>query len=179
MNAQPQLASYHGKRNPSGRLQQAEDSREGASENSTLDYNDEIRQEQLRELSYLNGSEDSTRGRGLRGRGIRVPPAAPSRWQNKSPIMCDRFDNLMYRALIEIHMIAMFILRGRGGAVPPPPPGRGAQAPRGTPVTRGVLSVAPVARGIPTPRARGVPAVPGYRPPPPPAHEAYEEYVST
>ncbi|XP_021248367.1 KH domain-containing, RNA-binding, signal transduction-associated protein 2 isoform X2 [Numida meleagris] len=43
------------------------------------DYNDEIRQEQLRELSYLNGSEDSARGRGIRGRGIRVPPAAPSR----------------------------------------------------------------------------------------------------
>ncbi|NWY38690.1 KHDR2 protein, partial [Sylvia atricapilla] len=42
------------------------------------DYNDEIRQEQLRELSYLNGSEDSSRGRGIRGRGIRVPPAAPS-----------------------------------------------------------------------------------------------------
>ncbi|NWX43705.1 KHDR2 protein, partial [Steatornis caripensis] len=108
------------------------------------DYNDEIRQEQLRELSYLNGSEDSARGRGIRGRGIRVPPAAPS--------------------------------RGRGGAIPPPPPGRGAQAPRGTPVTRGALPVPPVARGVPTPRARGAPAVPGYRPPPPPAHEAYEEY---
>uniref|UniRef100_A0A8C3CCG0 KH domain-containing, RNA-binding, signal transduction-associated protein 2 n=3 Tax=Neognathae TaxID=8825 RepID=A0A8C3CCG0_CAIMO len=108
------------------------------------DYNDEIRQEQLRELSYLNGSEDSARGRGIRGRGIRVPPAAPS--------------------------------RGRGGAIPPPPPGRGAQAPRGAPVTRGALPVPPVARGVPTPRARGAPAVPGYRPPPPPAHEAYEEY---
>lgn len=46
------------------------------------DYNDEIRQEQLRELSYLNGSEDSSRGRGIRGRGIRVPPAAPSRCGN-------------------------------------------------------------------------------------------------
>ncbi|KAK2544835.1 KH domain-containing, RNA-binding, signal transduction-associated protein 2 [Patagioenas fasciata] len=108
------------------------------------DYNDEIRQEQLRELSYLNGSEDSARGRGIRGRGIRVPPAAPS--------------------------------RGRGGAIPPPPPGRGAQAPRGAPVTRGALPVPPVARGVPTPRARGAPAVPGYRPPPPPTHEAYEEY---
>uniref|UniRef100_A0A452IXN8 K Homology domain-containing protein n=1 Tax=Gopherus agassizii TaxID=38772 RepID=A0A452IXN8_9SAUR len=110
------------------------------------DYNDEIRQEQLRELSYLNGSEDSARGRGIRGRGIRVTPAAPS--------------------------------RGRGGALPPPQPGRGAQTPRGTPVTRGALPVPPIARGVPTPRARGTPAVPGYRPPPPPAHEAYEEYVS-
>ncbi|KAI1241161.1 KH domain-containing, partial [Lamprotornis superbus] len=110
------------------------------------DYNDEIRQEQLRELSYLNGSEDSSRGRGIRGRGIRVPPAAPS--------------------------------RGRGGAIPPPLPGRGAQAPRGAPVTRGALPVPPVARGVPTPRARGAPSVPGYRAPPPPAHEAYEDYVN-
>uniref|UniRef100_U3JG55 KH domain-containing, RNA-binding, signal transduction-associated protein 2 n=1 Tax=Ficedula albicollis TaxID=59894 RepID=U3JG55_FICAL len=92
------------------------------------DYNDEIRQEQLRELSYLNGSEDTSRGRGIRGRGIRVPPAAPS--------------------------------RGRGGA----------------PVTRGALPVPPVARGGPTPRARGAPSVPGYRAPPPPAHEPYEDY---
>ncbi|KAJ6665877.1 hypothetical protein lerEdw1_001349, partial [Lerista edwardsae] len=118
------------------------------------DYNDEIRQEQLRELSYLNGSEDSTRGRGIRGRGIRVvPPATPSS--------------------------ALFLLRGRGGAIPLPPPGRGAQVPRGSPVTRGVLPIPPVTRGVPTPRTRGVPAVPGYRPPPPPAHDAYEEYVST
>eukprot|EP00079_Xenopus_tropicalis_P025400 XP_012818586.1 PREDICTED: KH domain-containing, RNA-binding, signal transduction-associated protein 2 isoform X1 [Xenopus tropicalis] len=42
------------------------------------DYNDEIRQEQLRELSYLNGSDDSDRGKGTRGRGIRVP-STPSR----------------------------------------------------------------------------------------------------
>lgn len=44
------------------------------------DYNDEIRQEQLRELSYLNGSEESGRGRGIRGRGIRITPTAPSRY---------------------------------------------------------------------------------------------------
>ncbi|XP_054992290.1 KH domain-containing, RNA-binding, signal transduction-associated protein 2 isoform X2 [Sorex araneus] len=109
------------------------------------DYNDEIRQEQLRELSYLNGSEDSGRGRGIRGRGMRVAPTTPS--------------------------------RGRGGAIPPPPPpGRGVLTPRGTTVTRGALPVPPVARGVPTPRSRGAPAVPGYRAPPPPAHEAYEEY---
>ncbi|XP_056421773.1 KH domain-containing, RNA-binding, signal transduction-associated protein 2 isoform X1 [Hyla sarda] len=36
------------------------------------DYNDEIRQEQLRELSYLNGSEESNRGKVTRGRGIRL-----------------------------------------------------------------------------------------------------------
>uniref|UniRef100_A0A2I3H5F8 K Homology domain-containing protein n=1 Tax=Nomascus leucogenys TaxID=61853 RepID=A0A2I3H5F8_NOMLE len=110
------------------------------------DYNDEIRQEQLRELSYLNGSEDSGRGRSIRGRGIRIAPTAPS--------------------------------RGRGGAIPPPPPpGRGVLTPRGSTVTRGALPVPPVARGVPTPRARGAPTVPGYRAPPPPAHEAYEEYV--
>ncbi|KAM5256030.1 KH domain-containing, RNA-binding, signal transduction-associated protein 2 [Ctenodactylus gundi] len=109
------------------------------------DYNDEIRQEQLRELSYLNGSEDSSRGRGIRGRGIRIAPTAPS--------------------------------RGRGGAIPPPPPpGRGVLTPRGATVARGALPVPPVARGVPTPRARGTPTVPGYRAPPPPAHEAYEEY---
>lgn len=70
--------------------------------------------------------------------------------------------------------------RGRGGAIPPPPPpGRGVLTPRGTTVTRGALPVPPIARGVPTPRARGAAAVPGYRAPPPPAHEAYEEYVST
>ncbi|MBN3308871.1 KHDR2 protein, partial [Amia calva] len=43
------------------------------------DYNDEIRQEQLRELSFLNGSEDSSRGRSTRGRGIRLAPTATAR----------------------------------------------------------------------------------------------------
>ncbi|XP_024839616.1 KH domain-containing, RNA-binding, signal transduction-associated protein 2 isoform X4 [Bos taurus] len=109
------------------------------------DYNDEIRQEQLRELSYLNGSEDSGRGRGVRGRGIRIAPTAPS--------------------------------RGRGGAIPPPPPpGRGILTPRGTTVTRGALPVPPIARGVPTPRARGSPTMPGYRAPPLPAHKGYEAY---
>ncbi|XP_011923991.1 PREDICTED: KH domain-containing, RNA-binding, signal transduction-associated protein 2 isoform X3 [Cercocebus atys] len=117
----------------------------GSMRDKAKDYNDEIRQEQLRELSYLNGSEDSGRGRGIRGRGIRIAPTAPS--------------------------------RGRGGAIPPPPPpGRGVLTPRGSTVTRGALPVPPVARGVPTPRARGAPTVPGYRAPPPPAHEAYEEY---
>uniref|UniRef100_A0AC11EV46 KH RNA binding domain containing, signal transduction associated 2 n=1 Tax=Ovis aries TaxID=9940 RepID=A0AC11EV46_SHEEP len=109
------------------------------------DYNDEIRQEQLRELSYLNGSEDSLRGRGVKGRGIRIAPTAPS--------------------------------RGRGGAIPPPPPpGRGILTPRGTTVTRGALPAPPIARGVPTPRARGSPTMPGYRAPPLPAHKGYEEY---
>ncbi|XP_028845974.1 KH domain-containing, RNA-binding, signal transduction-associated protein 2 isoform X2 [Denticeps clupeoides] len=43
------------------------------------DYNDEIRQEQLRELSYLNGSEDSGRGRAARGRALRPTSSATTR----------------------------------------------------------------------------------------------------
>ncbi|KAI4896579.1 hypothetical protein NFI96_002905, partial [Prochilodus magdalenae] len=43
------------------------------------DYNDEIRQEQLRELSYLNGSDDPSRGRSVRGRGIRLTSTATTR----------------------------------------------------------------------------------------------------
>ncbi|XP_068424778.1 KH domain-containing, RNA-binding, signal transduction-associated protein 2 [Clinocottus analis] len=35
------------------------------------DYNDEIRQEQLRELSLLNGSDESGRGRSAQGRSVR------------------------------------------------------------------------------------------------------------
>uniref|UniRef100_A0A3Q3WD59 KH domain-containing, RNA-binding, signal transduction-associated protein 2 n=1 Tax=Mola mola TaxID=94237 RepID=A0A3Q3WD59_MOLML len=41
------------------------------------DYNDEIRQEQLRELSLLNGSDESSRGRSVQGRSAR-PAAAIS-----------------------------------------------------------------------------------------------------
>lgn len=44
------------------------------------DYNDEIRQEQLRELSYLNGSDDPSRGRSVRGRGIRLTSTAATRY---------------------------------------------------------------------------------------------------
>ncbi|XP_033875101.1 KH domain-containing, RNA-binding, signal transduction-associated protein 2 isoform X2 [Acipenser ruthenus] len=117
----------------------------GSMRDKAKDYNDEIRQEQLRELSYLNGSEDSSRGRGVRGRGIRLP--------------------------------SIVAARGRGGAVPPPPPGRGAIAARGVPVSRGSLPGLPAARGVPAPRARGAPGAPGYRPAPPPAtHDSYEEY---
>uniref|UniRef100_V9KNZ5 KH domain-containing, RNA-binding, signal transduction-associated protein 2 n=1 Tax=Callorhinchus milii TaxID=7868 RepID=V9KNZ5_CALMI len=107
------------------------------------DYNDEIRQEQLRELSYLNGSEESSRGRGTRGRAIRSPLTPPA--------------------------------RGRGVALLP---GRGVPAPRGTPVARGVPPPLPhTTRGTPAPRARGGPgAQAGYRPPPPPEEDTYDEY---
>ncbi|XP_015229973.1 PREDICTED: KH domain-containing, RNA-binding, signal transduction-associated protein 2 [Cyprinodon variegatus] len=40
------------------------------------DYNDEIRQEQLRELSLLNGSDESSRGRSTQGRTLRTTTTA-------------------------------------------------------------------------------------------------------
>ncbi|XP_029962574.1 KH domain-containing, RNA-binding, signal transduction-associated protein 2 [Salarias fasciatus] len=43
------------------------------------DYNDEIRQEQLRELSLLNGSDESSRGRTMQGRSARPATAASTR----------------------------------------------------------------------------------------------------
>ncbi|XP_069582807.1 KH domain-containing, RNA-binding, signal transduction-associated protein 2 isoform X3 [Ranitomeya imitator] len=107
------------------------------------DYNDEIRQEQLRELSYLNGSEESSRGKVARGRGIRL--------------------------------VATTAGRNRGGAIPHPLPGRGTPVPRSSPVSRGALPLPPVARGVAVARARGVPAAPGYRAPPP-ALETYDDY---
>ncbi|XP_037128265.1 KH domain-containing, RNA-binding, signal transduction-associated protein 2 [Syngnathus acus] len=43
------------------------------------DYNDEIRQEQLRELSLLNGSDESNRGRNAQGRSIRTTTTVSTR----------------------------------------------------------------------------------------------------
>lgn len=43
------------------------------------DYNDEIRQEQLRELSLLNGSDESSRGRNVQGRSIRATTTVSNR----------------------------------------------------------------------------------------------------
>uniref|UniRef100_A0A8B9S063 KH RNA binding domain containing, signal transduction associated 3 n=1 Tax=Accipiter nisus TaxID=211598 RepID=A0A8B9S063_9AVES len=111
------------------------------------DYNDEIRQAQLQELTYLNGGSENAevpvvRGKpSIRARGVPVPALS----------------------------------RGRGG-VPPSPAGvpRGAPAPRGVPPSRGPVSRS---RGLLAPRARGVPPPAGYRPlPPPPAQETYGEY---
>ncbi|KAG8581940.1 hypothetical protein GDO81_007856, partial [Engystomops pustulosus] len=107
------------------------------------DYNDEIRQEQLRELSYLNGSEESTGGKVTRGRG---------------------------------RLVATTVARNRGGAIPPLP-GRGTPVPRSSPVSRGALSLPPVAHGVSPARARGIPTAPGYRALPP-AIETYDDYVS-
>nr|XP_005900811.1 PREDICTED: KH domain-containing, RNA-binding, signal transduction-associated protein 3 [Bos mutus] len=112
------------------------------------DYNDEIRQAQLQELTYLNGGSENAdvpvvRGKPtLRTRGVPTPA----------------------------------ITRGRGG-VSARPVGvgvpRGTPASRGVLSTRGPVSRG---RGLLTPRARGVPPT-GYRPPPPPpAQETYGDY---
>uniref|UniRef100_H2ZUB4 KH RNA binding domain containing, signal transduction associated 3 n=1 Tax=Latimeria chalumnae TaxID=7897 RepID=H2ZUB4_LATCH len=113
------------------------------------DYNDEIRQAQLQELTYLNGGSENAEVPAVRGkhpaRGRGVPTPALTRSM------------------------------GRGG-VPPPPGGvpRGAPAPRGVPPARGP---GVRGRGHPAPRARGVPPPAGYRPPPPPpTQETYGEY---
>ncbi|XP_053415250.1 KH domain-containing, RNA-binding, signal transduction-associated protein 3 isoform X2 [Nycticebus coucang] len=112
------------------------------------DYNDEIRQAQLQELTYLNGGSENAdvpvvRGKPtLRTRGVPTPT----------------------------------VTRGRGGVTARPvgvgvP--RGTPAPRGVLSTRGPVSRG---RGLLTPRARGVPPT-GYRPPPPPpTQETYGEY---
>uniref|UniRef100_F6QDA3 KH RNA binding domain containing, signal transduction associated 3 n=1 Tax=Bos taurus TaxID=9913 RepID=F6QDA3_BOVIN len=112
------------------------------------DYNDEIRQAQLQELTYLNGGSENAdvpvvRGKPtLRTRGVPTPA----------------------------------ITRGRGG-VSARPVGvgvpRGTPASRGVLSTRGPVSRG---RGLLTPRARGVPPT-GYRPPPPPpTQETYGDY---
>ncbi|NXY86999.1 KHDR3 protein, partial [Alcedo cyanopectus] len=111
------------------------------------DYNDEIRQAQLQELTYLNGGSENAevpvaRGKpSIRARGVPVPALS----------------------------------RGRGG-VPPAAAGvpRGAAAPRGAPGSRGAVSRS---RGLLAARARGVPPAAGYRPlPPPPAQDTYGDY---
>ncbi|KAM8952412.1 KH domain-containing, RNA-binding, signal transduction-associated protein 2 isoform 2-T2 [Pelodytes ibericus] len=90
------------------------------------DYNDEIRQEQLRELSYLNGSEDSNRGKGTRSRGIRVAPATPTRNRGVAipPPMSGRGTTIPRGAPMT------------RGALPLPPVSRGVPAPR----ARGALT---------------------------------------
>ncbi|XP_040350416.1 KH domain-containing, RNA-binding, signal transduction-associated protein 3 isoform X1 [Herpailurus yagouaroundi] len=112
------------------------------------DYNDEIRQAQLQELTYLNGGSENAdvpvvRGKPtLRTRGVPAPA----------------------------------VTRGRGGVTARPvgvgvP--RGTPASRGVLSTRGPVSRG---RGLLTPRARGVPPT-GYRPPPPPpTQETYGDY---
>ncbi|XP_054564427.1 KH domain-containing, RNA-binding, signal transduction-associated protein 3 isoform X2 [Eptesicus fuscus] len=112
------------------------------------DYNDEIRQAQLQELTYLNGGSDSADAPAARGKSASRTRGAPT----------------------------PTIARGRGGATARPVgvvAPRGASASRGVLSTRGLVSRG---RGLLTPRARGVPPT-GYRPPPPPpTQDTYGDY---
>ncbi|XP_053314715.1 KH domain-containing, RNA-binding, signal transduction-associated protein 2 [Spea bombifrons] len=101
------------------------------------DYNDEIRQEQLRELSYLNGSEDSNRGKGTRGRGARVPPTTVrNRGGAIPPPLSGRASTVPRGAPVA------------RGALPLPPVARGVHTPR----ARGAPN-APGYRSAPLPPA--------------------------
>ncbi|XP_077349501.1 KH domain-containing, RNA-binding, signal transduction-associated protein 3 isoform X3 [Lithobates pipiens] len=110
------------------------------------DYNDEIRQAQLQELTYLNGGSENAEVPGGRGKQSVRPRGAP----------------------------VSALSRNRGG-VPPASAGvpRGAPAPRGVTPAR-VPSIR--ARGILATRARGLPPPAGYRPPLPAqdTYEEYE-----
>ncbi|XP_077023864.1 KH domain-containing, RNA-binding, signal transduction-associated protein 3 [Tamandua tetradactyla] len=112
------------------------------------DYNDEIRQAQLQELTYLNGGSENADVPVVRGK----PPVRTR------------------------GVPATAITRARGGAAARPvgvgvP--RGTAATRGVLPTRGTGSRG---RGLLPPRARGVSAA-GCRPlPPPPTRETYGEY---
>ncbi|KAG8550913.1 hypothetical protein GDO81_028251 [Engystomops pustulosus] len=101
------------------------------------DYNDEIRQAQLQELTYLNGGSENAEVPVVRGK--------PSVRARGAPVAA--------------------LSRGRGG-VPPPSAGvpRGAPAPRGVTPARPPSTRA---RGLIATRARGIPPPAGYRPPPP------------
>ncbi|XP_055512103.1 KH domain-containing, RNA-binding, signal transduction-associated protein 2-like isoform X2 [Leucoraja erinacea] len=117
------------------------------------DYNDEIRQEQLTELAYLNGGQDASRGRGVRGRG--APPLPFARGRGVAPPP----PSPQYGP--RGAMTRGAVVRGAPGGHREVASGRG---------------VAPAQRGAPAPRGRGTPAV--YRQPlhPPPAQESYDEY---
>lgn len=118
------------------------------------DYNDEIRQQQLQELMYLNGGDGGGgggRGRG-RGRGGAPPGQTPPRGAPRGGLLT----NPGGRGGPS----------GRGGAIPPP--SRGAPAGRGTPPTRG----GPPRGGMAAGRGRAAPAPPV----PPPMEQSYDDY---
>ncbi|MBN3287599.1 KHDR2 protein, partial [Polyodon spathula] len=110
------------------------------------DYNDEIRQAQLQELTYLNGGSEDAEVPAVRSKPIARGRGTPTPG----------------------------LPRGRGG-VPPPQAvvPRGAPAPRAGPPGRAPMTTG---RGLPAPRARGAPPPTGYRPVPPAAQEAYGEF---
>ncbi|XP_016043076.1 KH domain-containing, RNA-binding, signal transduction-associated protein 3 isoform X2 [Erinaceus europaeus] len=120
----------------------------GSMRDKAKDYNDEIRQAQLQELTYLNGGTENADLPVVRGKPTLRTRGVPT----------------------------SSITRGRGGATARPvgvgvP--RGTTTSRGVLSTRGPVSRG---RGLLTPRARGVPPS-GYRQlPPPPAQETYGDY---
>ncbi|XP_035887341.1 KH domain-containing, RNA-binding, signal transduction-associated protein 3 isoform X3 [Phyllostomus discolor] len=112
------------------------------------DYNDEIRQAQLQELTYLNGGSESADAPAARGKSALRTRGVPTPTMSRG------------RGVVAARPV------GAGGP-------RGTPASRGVLATRGPVSRG---RGLLTPRARGVPPT-GYRPPPPPpTQETYGDY---
>ncbi|XP_045717251.1 KH domain-containing, RNA-binding, signal transduction-associated protein 3 isoform X2 [Phyllostomus hastatus] len=112
------------------------------------DYNDEIRQAQLQELTYLNGGSENADAPAARGKSALRTRGVPTPTMSRG------------RGVVAARPV------GAGGP-------RGTPASRGVLATRGPVSRG---RGLLTPRARGVPPT-GYRPPPPPpTQETYGDY---
>nr|XP_032810674.1 KH domain-containing, RNA-binding, signal transduction-associated protein 2-like isoform X6 [Petromyzon marinus] len=128
------------------------------------DYNDEIRQQQLRELSFLKGEDDAEVGIGVHGRGGHARGHAPVPLPPIRPL-----PSLQH---------ALASGRGLHSAVP-----QRMAAPRGLALARALAPPLPAGRGVPAPqRMRPVaayraapPPLPPPPPPPPLAEEAYEE----
>ncbi|KAM3605831.1 uncharacterized protein V6R79_005612 [Siganus canaliculatus] len=111
------------------------------------DYNDEIRQEQLRELSLLNGSDESSRGRSAQGRSLRPATAISKRGH-----------------------------RGTGRSAAAAAAAVAAAAPRLT-AAHSKLPTTALTREVQAPRARVAPGTAGYRPPLlAVTHESYDDY---
>uniref|UniRef100_A0A673BL88 KH domain-containing, RNA-binding, signal transduction-associated protein 2 n=1 Tax=Sphaeramia orbicularis TaxID=375764 RepID=A0A673BL88_9TELE len=113
------------------------------------DYNDEIRQEQLRELSLLNGSDESSR----RSTQARI-------------------------TLLDSHTFGKGNNSPPNSSSPPEGTGRSSVAPRGTAgATHSKLPTTALTREVQAPRARGAAASTGYRPPLlAVTHESYDDY---
>ncbi|XP_032409840.1 KH domain-containing, RNA-binding, signal transduction-associated protein 2 isoform X2 [Xiphophorus hellerii] len=129
------------------------------------DYNDEIRQEQLRELSLLNGSDESSRGRSIQGRSLRTTTTA------STIALLPRGGCARGKEGVLSHLREN-VKKGHGGA------SRRAATPRGTAaVTHSKLPKTALTRDLQAPRIRGAAANAGYRPPLlAVTHESYDDY---
>ncbi|XP_054885809.1 KH domain-containing, RNA-binding, signal transduction-associated protein 2 isoform X3 [Poeciliopsis prolifica] len=129
------------------------------------DYNDEIRQEQLRELSLLNGSDESSRGRSIQGRSLRTTTTA------STIVLLPRGGCARRKEGVLSHLREN-VKKGHGGS------SRRAATPRGTTAaTHSKLPKTALTRDLQAPRARGAAANSGYRPPLLAAtHESYDDY---